>query len=809
MNIIIPLGGKGERFLQQGYNEPKPLISIFNKPMIFYVLENLKFEPNDEIYIIYYLISNDFENRITSKFPFVKFVKLTKQTLGAAETIKLGLETILPITKNKKTVILDCDTFYTTDILSIYRNTPKEKNAVFYTKNTETNHIYSYIQLEDENNKITKIIEKEKISDNANTGVYCFCDVNELYKYACHIIDNQIMFKNEYYISCIIAEYIKNSTLSTPFFGIQIDSKNVFNLGTPEQVNTYKKNTHLFLFDLDGTLVLTENIYYDVWTEILNQYKIQLTPEIFNNYISGQTDESVILKLIPNIITQQNILPSLSNIKDDLFLKNLDKITLIDGIFDFLSTIKQNGHKIALVTNCNRRIAEAIIDYFKFNCFFEYIVIGNECKNPKPYPDPYKKAITLFDGKQEQTIIFEDSKTGLLSAQGCNPKCIVGIETIYTSEELLENFANITIKDFTMVSLTSILSFQTKTNNDKLKDFIKNSLPYEIFDINIKYNKLKGGFISDVIDVSYKHNQQTIHAVLKLENTNQNFLTKMSQSLELFNREYYFYETISKYVPLQIPSFYGITRDENFNNIGILMENLNIKKQCTIGIDLNKSPLQTSLNIINNIAKMHAKFWNKPIENQFKELKRNNHPIFQPFWSNFIKSHWYTFKEKWGNVLSKEQLLIGEKIVEKFETIQNSLSTSPLTLIHGDVKSANIFFKETQDLHNNGHEPIFIDWQYIAYGKGVQDLVFFMIESFEPQTMKTHKTLFKEYYYHKLCDFGVKNYSKDEYENDFVNASYYFPFFVSQWFGTINEDELIDKNFPFFFIQRLFHFYIC
>ena len=34
MNIIIPLGGKGERFSKNGYDRPKPLIPIFDKRMI-------------------------------------------------------------------------------------------------------------------------------------------------------------------------------------------------------------------------------------------------------------------------------------------------------------------------------------------------------------------------------------------------------------------------------------------------------------------------------------------------------------------------------------------------------------------------------------------------------------------------------------------------------------------------------------------------------------------------------------------------------------------------------------------------------
>lgn len=54
MNIIIPLGGKGERFVKEGYLQPKPLIKILNKEMIFYVLDNLELSKDDKIFIIYF-----------------------------------------------------------------------------------------------------------------------------------------------------------------------------------------------------------------------------------------------------------------------------------------------------------------------------------------------------------------------------------------------------------------------------------------------------------------------------------------------------------------------------------------------------------------------------------------------------------------------------------------------------------------------------------------------------------------------------------------------------------------------------------
>jgi len=71
MNIIIPIGGKGERFKNKGYIKPKPLIDVFEKPMIFYVLDNLNIGKNDTIYIIYNKImeKENFTQTIKKKYP--------------------------------------------------------------------------------------------------------------------------------------------------------------------------------------------------------------------------------------------------------------------------------------------------------------------------------------------------------------------------------------------------------------------------------------------------------------------------------------------------------------------------------------------------------------------------------------------------------------------------------------------------------------------------------------------------------------------------------------------------------------------
>ena len=53
MNIIIPLGGRGERFSKNGYIKPKPLIQIFEKTIIEHVVDSLVCAQDDKIFIIY------------------------------------------------------------------------------------------------------------------------------------------------------------------------------------------------------------------------------------------------------------------------------------------------------------------------------------------------------------------------------------------------------------------------------------------------------------------------------------------------------------------------------------------------------------------------------------------------------------------------------------------------------------------------------------------------------------------------------------------------------------------------------------
>jgi beta-phosphoglucomutase-like phosphatase (HAD superfamily)/GTP:adenosylcobinamide-phosphate guanylyltransferase len=789
MKIIIPIGGKGERFLEAGYTERKPLINILDKYMIFYVLDNLRIKEDDDIYIIYNqdLDKYDFKNIILQKYPRIVLIKVF-QTKGAVETIKLGLDSVInECNFDDKCMIFDCDTFYTEDVIDIYRN--MSDNAVFYTINGDEKPIYSYIELDAYNN-IINIKEKVKISDNANTGIYCFKSMKKLHLYCSEILKESC--KTELYTSMVIGNMIKNKEI---FKGILLDKKFVFNLGTPEQVKQYVDKTLICLLDLDGTLVDTDIIYKKIWKSILNESNISVDDEMFYKYIYGKSDRSVVTKLLSN---DENLIKIISEKKDELFLEKLEDIKIIKNATQFIDYLFKNGHKVSIVTNCNRKVAESILQYC--NIPFEYLIIGNECSNPKPSPDPYVKGSTYYC-TTDNIVIFEDSLTGINSALGVQPKCLVGITTMYSSESLVSYGVDISINDYTELDIENIKRIDNK-NLQHIKECIFNSITSfnisSINDIKIDNVKVKGGFICDIISLHINVKNVMHTCIIKLDNKNNTLLSSIANQLDLYEREYYFYENISKYVNVKIPTFCGIIKDENQNNIGILMSNL-FNEGCKNNINLNCESIDISLNIIKSLSAFHSKFWNKNLISLFTSLKKHDDELFQPAWQEFINERIDTFKNRWKNVLTKEQLILTDKIAKDFTNNQNRLSNGHLTLCHGDFKAPNLFLTQ-----NN--EPVFIDWQYISIGKGVQDLVFFMIESFDSDIIKKNYALFKNYYYIKITESGIKNYSWKEYEKDIIDSIFYFPFFVSIWFGTLNEDELLDKNFPYFFIKKLYNF---
>tara|TARA_B100000123_G_C25732894_1_gene430108 strand:- start:223 stop:2133 length:1911 start_codon:yes stop_codon:yes gene_type:complete len=273
MIVLIPLGGIGKRFKDNGYMRPKALINIFGKPILYYLLDNLNLDNVSFVYIPYnYEYSNyNFENVLKKDYPNInfKFLCLTNNTRGAAETINIALKKLdvldMPI------LCLDGDNFYLNNIVKKWNG----DNKIFTFEDQSLNPIYSYIEYK--NDTVISIKEKEKISDYACTGAYGFRSYIELKNYSSKILEKNIKQKDEFYTSGIISEMIKNNIY---FSNVTINYNDFICLGTPIHLKTFYNNFPKYsclngnsiisnkriCFDLDNTLVTFPEIIGDYRT---------------------------------------------------------------------------------------------------------------------------------------------------------------------------------------------------------------------------------------------------------------------------------------------------------------------------------------------------------------------------------------------------------------------------------------------------------------------------------------------------------------------------------------------------------------
>lgn len=276
MYVIIPLGGLGTRFKKFGYANPKPLVNVFGKPIIFWLLDNLNLTNIKKILIPYNkeLKRYNFEEMMINKYPKHSFcfLELENDTRGATETLYKMLECITDC--DCPIISVDGDNFYTDDIITKWNG----ENKIFTFEDYNIDPIYSYVKCE--YGKIVNIVEKNKISDHACSGAYGFKSWITLKKYCKYIIDNNILQKGEFYISNVIKQMINDHII---FKNMSIPKDKYICLGTPLHVqifcNNYKctKLDHKRVcFDLDNTLVSYPVIEGDYTTVKPIQHNINL-----------------------------------------------------------------------------------------------------------------------------------------------------------------------------------------------------------------------------------------------------------------------------------------------------------------------------------------------------------------------------------------------------------------------------------------------------------------------------------------------------------------------------------------------------
>lgn len=169
------------------------------------------------------------------------------------------------------------------------------------------------------------------------------------------------------------------------------------------------------LFDMDGTLLDTERLYGESLVEVGRRHGIEDLMPTFLKIVglSGPNEMDVIESGLEGKVTAEALLPEWHEVIAE---RLTDEIPVKEGAVELLTTLRNGGVPIGLVTSTWRENALQHLELAALLGFFEHIVGGDEVQNKKPHPEPYLTAADLFGIDASRCAIFEDSDPGTLAA---------------------------------------------------------------------------------------------------------------------------------------------------------------------------------------------------------------------------------------------------------------------------------------------------------------------------------------------------------------------------------------------------------
>ena len=208
------------------------------------------------------------------------------------------------------------------------------------------------------------------------------------------------------------------------------------------------------IFDMDGVLVNTEPIYYKVVKEIINENNHDITYKEYEKYI-GMTNEYTweLIKLEYNISQSIEELIDTMMILKDVIIKR-DGYELIDGVLDLLEDLKDHNIKIGLASSSPICDILDIVQSTGIDKYFDKLVTGESVDRSKPFPDVFLKAAKELKVSNEECIVIEDSKNGVLAANSANMKCIGFVNKDSGNQDL--SMSDLIVKSMKDISYESI-----------------------------------------------------------------------------------------------------------------------------------------------------------------------------------------------------------------------------------------------------------------------------------------------------------------------------------------------------------------
>jgi len=169
------------------------------------------------------------------------------------------------------------------------------------------------------------------------------------------------------------------------------------------------------VFDLDGLMFNTEDVYTLVGEELLRRRGCEFTNELKSKIMGVQprpTFEMMIRDYHLSDTWQELVAES-----NRLFLDLLDgRLAMMPGLKGLLDDLERAGIPKAIGTSSSRELVAACLRPFDLERRFQFVLTAEDISHGKPHPEIYLTAARRFAVPPAEMLVLEDSHNGCLAA---------------------------------------------------------------------------------------------------------------------------------------------------------------------------------------------------------------------------------------------------------------------------------------------------------------------------------------------------------------------------------------------------------